>query len=200
MFAYCQNNPISFIDSSGHALTPAIAAGIAGGLYGLLSYLLSTPNPTFDGAMLAVGLGAVGAIAGFVAGPADQIMKLIWSGLAGISAAWSAWVTAKEMGGDAEECLSAALNAFVVCGGVTYLCSYFDVSMLPGPAEAAATFDITLLSGFVATGLSNKMVPFFDTIAASLTYAPNYTPTRYTPMRKSGGGGIAGYCVISLSA
>lgn len=135
MFAYCLNNPVNSVDSSGEvAISTAvvIGSGIAGGLLGLLSYLASTKNPTTAGALAAVFLGASSAIAGSMAGAADDIAKLAWSETSGVISAVSSGITTKELGGNFGDILSSMFSSFSSGSLTTYLGSYLDTSMFSG--------------------------------------------------------------------
>lgn len=109
----------------------------------------------------------------------DEYTSSYYSVFVGIASSLSAWYTVRQSEGITEECISAAVTAFISCGGITYLGSYVDFSMLAAMAEAAAVFDINILSSFLATALSFSVDPVSDKIATSLTYVPEYYHTYY---------------------
>jgi len=181
MFTYCLNNPVNSVDSSGEvAISTAvvIGSGIAGGLLGLLSYLGSTKNPTTAGALAAVFLGASSAIAGSMAGAADDIAKLAWSVTSGVISAVSSGITTKELGGNFGDILSSMFSSFSSGSLTTYLGAYLDTSMFSGFDEGASTFCMTEFSGFFALPLSSLFDSFEDMVIGALTYAPNRRSSR----------------------
>ena len=71
MYAYCNNNPVAYCDSSGEILVGAIIGGaIGGGLLSVVSHLTTNPDATVGSTLLALvvgaGTGALGGAAGIL--------------------------------------------------------------------------------------------------------------------------------------
>ena len=201
MFAYCNNNPVNYVDITGNVATAIIVgAAIAGGLWGLLSYLSSTENPTIGVALLAIILGAGSAAVGVCAGLTHGAAKLSLCALSGAISTVPVYMDAVASGSGKDDVAVACLTAFGSGATVTYLGSYIDVKLFQPFDEAAAMSNITILSGSAASLLSFPFDFVIRPIIACLTFAPEYTPTKFDRMRKSTGIGISQYCVVQLTA
>ena len=167
MFTYCSNNPVRYIDRTGHAALEAVAAyissvapyvisgAIAGGLMGVASYLISIG---FDETAFiwkdfweSVGMGMLSGAVGGLAGPASSTAKTIISAIAGIIPGIYSGVNAD--GSNLNKIL-VGISTTIITACATYAGAKIDVSTTSAIATAFANYCVSIVVGMQAE-LSN---------------------------------------------
>jgi hypothetical protein len=197
MFAYCNNIPVLYCDSTGTSLTLAAAIGgaTAGALINLTSYLvgcaISGTDVTAGGIAQALVAGMISGVFGAAAGSVvDVASKVLYSAYAAFVAA----MYAESSGGNWLIALAATFSG-------AFAGSWIDTSVLDPIAEGFANYTVALFTGAPAELISSGIQNIHnDSITPTATAAPALTPTitsnipcGSSNMGRTGGGGP---CVI----
>ena len=174
MFAYCNNSPVLYCDSTGTSLNLAAAIGgaTAGALINLTSYLvgcaISGTDVTAGGIAQALVAGMISGVFGAAAGSVvDIASKVLYSGYAAFVAA----MYAETSGGNWLIALGATFSG-VFAG------SWIDTSVLDPIAEGFANYTVALFTGAPAELISSGIQNIYnDSITPNTTATPALTST-----------------------
>ena len=168
MFAYCGNNPINCVDSSGNftlyaMLGAAIGGAVAGAIIGTVSYLVSSgisgTEVTAEGLLTAIGIGAFNGALGGVAGLVNNIVVkgLLCAAVGAVSGIYAGISTDGSLG----EKIAVGVSTATIATVCTYAGTKIDTNNLSAGATAFATFSSAMavsVPGEIAVVSSQKAI------------------------------------------
>ena len=146
MFAYCNNNPVTYCDPDGESLIGAIIGGAIGGaLISVVSHIHNNQNITFGSVTSALLVGAVTGGLGGAAGVVSAVRSTL-SLAAGVIAGVYAGVTTD---GPIDQKIAVGVSSGLIATAGTYLGAGIDTSGFDTFGTAVANYATTVLVGSV---------------------------------------------------
>ena len=150
MFAYCNNNPISYSDPTGESLIGAIIGGaIAGALISITSHTRTNPNATVASTIEAALIGAITGGLGGAAGVVSAARGM-FSVIAGVVAGVYAGCTTE---GEVSQKIAVAITTGLITTIGTYWCAGLDTSGYDTFGTAVVNYSTTIFAGCITEPL-----------------------------------------------